>query len=72
MVYTKNELEREKSRIKYFKILPSMIINENGDGTTLRKYPYKPGMIIELRPGEIYIKNEEGKKYATKIRTSNI
>lgn len=53
MLYTKNELEREKSRIKYFKILPSMIINENGDGTTLRKYPYKPGMIIELRPGEI-------------------
>lgn len=51
------DLEKEKAlakeRIKYFKILPSKIVEENGEGKKLRNYDIEPGAIIELRPGEI-------------------
>lgn len=51
------ELEREiaiaKEKIKYFKILPSKIVDENGEEAKLRNYDLEPGAIIELRPGQI-------------------
>lgn len=52
-MYSEKEKLLAKEKIKYFKILPSKIVDENGEGSKLRNYDYEPGAIIELRTGQL-------------------
>lgn len=54
-MYSEKEKTLAKEKIKYFKILPSKIVDENGEESKLRNYEYgyEPGTIIELTAGDL-------------------